>query len=287
MDKFINILGARTAKTAIAITISTFFASIIYGNDYVAFAPFAAIIVLTDTVYVGVSTGVYRILGTIFGGLFTFFLLTIGVNQYIVLSFGIVILFRILVKLKLQSAVSIAGFVLIAMSLSPDKGMDLFYYGVNRVGGTIIGIVVANIINILIYPPNASMKLEDDMIAIADLTSYLKDKIMYSSADMSIEEFHDKFADMEENYHKLINEIKYLKITKTERDNYELWKRTIDNSYHLYKTYSYLKKEGHCNDMIKQSLEYDIQQISTEIEKIKIDILEIRRKRNIYIFRNR
>ncbi len=144
------ILGARTLKTGIAVTLSLYLSHFIpYSLPLLAGA--AAIICMQPSISVGIQKGVVRIKSTILGGLFGLLLHYIFGSNLIAIGLGASMIIWICHHLKWEDGITLASIVAIAVMqrVSPE----VLPYTLGRVISTLIGIIVATIINTVIAPP--------------------------------------------------------------------------------------------------------------------------------------
>jgi uncharacterized membrane protein YgaE (UPF0421/DUF939 family) len=167
MNKGEKYIGMRNIKTAIAVGLS-----IVVARLFALQSPFytsiAAIISMQDTVENGYKAGKDRLLGTIVGAIVGICVAYIAKGRVIIISLGIVLLIAILNLLKWKKSVSIAGVVFCAINLNLH-GDNPFIYATYRTTDTIIGIVIAILVNRFIYPPLTDINFE-----FRNLIKYMK-----------------------------------------------------------------------------------------------------------------
>lgn len=172
-------LGMRTIKTGIAIVITLFVAEI-FHLTYPFFAVIATFIAMQSSIDETYQSGIGRILGTALGGfggiLYTEYL----ASQYQFLNslfIGMLAMANIYIlnRFKWNKAIQISLIVLTSICLLP-KAEGEVYYSIVRIFDTIIGIIIAFLVNIFVLPPNHEEKflrsvlemVKDEKIKFAD-----------------------------------------------------------------------------------------------------------------------
>lgn len=152
-------IGLRNIKTALAVSLCMIVFQII-NRENPFFACIAAVFCMKDTVSSSVSMGKNRIIGTIIGG--TIGVIIIYVSNLIpflykitpvVTGIGIVIGIYICTLIKRPGSVIISCIVFIGIMINYASHIDSYSYAINRSFDTIIGIVIAILINKYFNPP--------------------------------------------------------------------------------------------------------------------------------------
>lgn len=172
-------IGARNLKTALAVTLCIGFFELIH-RQYPFYACIAAVICMKDTVENSYNMGKTRMIGTITGGLvglsFTFIALTFNITNFpgLITGVGIVLTIYLLNLFNKKGSVSIACIVLIAI-MTNLHGKAPYAYAFDRIIDTLIGIVVALLINKYIY--KYENKVKKDIENIEEKLYRLEDEI--------------------------------------------------------------------------------------------------------------
>lgn len=146
-------IGQRNVKTAICVFICIFLFSL-FGDGSSIYACISALICLQDTVENSVEMGKHRILGTILGafiGLIYLYIINIIPSlpnslYAMFISLGIVFIIFILNAFKKTDTISICCVVFLIITLNYNQ-VDAYYYALERTVDTLIGIVVAIVVN--------------------------------------------------------------------------------------------------------------------------------------------
>lgn len=150
--------GLRNIKTAL----SVFICLVIYGfmqRDGVILAVTSALICLQDSVEKSVSDGMNRVLGTTLGGVLGIVYLAIfkvdatSIVWNLIISAGIVIIIYFFNVVDKRGSITIACFVFLVITLDTKLDSPIFY-SIDRIINTIIGIVIAVLVNQFLFRPS-------------------------------------------------------------------------------------------------------------------------------------
>lgn len=161
-------IGMRTFKTALAVFFCLFL-RFFMGNDGASIAAVSAIIGMQATRTETIKTGTSRIIGTFIGGIIAYIYLvfhniipyekipfSLDWLPYLTIPLFTLISIYICNLLRIKEASTICAIVLIVVVLGLDKGnpKEIIYHVIIRVLATLIGIIIAMIINRFIAPYN-------------------------------------------------------------------------------------------------------------------------------------
>jgi len=144
------VIGMRTLKTALAVTVSVFLAQFLDLSSPF-FAGIAAIIALQGNLVDSFTMARDRMLGTIFGGIFGFATAQVAHGNPLILGLGVALIIYVFNQLKWNKAIVIAAVVFTSMMLGFEACPN-FSDAFNRVVDTFLGITVAVVINFAISP---------------------------------------------------------------------------------------------------------------------------------------
>ncbi len=153
-------LGKRAIKTALAVSVCIFI-SFVFKRDDSLFSAIAAMICMQQTYDETFKSGLNRTIGTVLGGVLGYVVLEIiclipNYNNFfdiIIAPVCILIVIYICNMTDRKESIIIGCIVLISIVVQPEKNLgDAFFYVVNRVIDTTIGIVIAMVINAFIFP---------------------------------------------------------------------------------------------------------------------------------------
>ncbi|WP_210464192.1 FUSC family protein [Rufibacter roseolus] len=174
MNKVVDILERlgltlQIAKTAFAAALSWFVASSLLHSPYPYFAAVAAIITVQVTVADSVDKATQRIIGIIGGVLVSMLLghwFQIGaISIFFIILIGMAIAKALRMNPQIISQVAISSLLVLAFGQMREG------YAVERIIETILGSVIAVLINALIVPRNAVPEVERSILTYGNLSA--------------------------------------------------------------------------------------------------------------------
>lgn len=155
-------LTLQVLKTALAAGVAWLAALLIPGSSYPVFAPLAAILTMQVTIADSIEKGVYRILGVIVGvtvgGAIGSFFAVNTVTIFLAILLGISLSTAFHLNPQITSQVGVSALLMLVYGQSGG-------YMAGRILETMIGSLVAVLLNVLISPPQASIAARQ---AVAD-----------------------------------------------------------------------------------------------------------------------
>jgi len=153
----------RNIKTALSVFLCLLiFEAIHRENSF--YACIAAVICMQPTLDNTFKKGFSRIIGTVIGGIIGIVLLVIS-EIYIkegalifLIPIGIIILIKICVTIGQNDSVSICCVVYLGIMISHRYEGDYFWYTLNRVIDTSVGIIIAVVVNRYLKIPESFLK---------------------------------------------------------------------------------------------------------------------------------
>lgn len=127
----------------------------LYGDHYMYFAPLAAILITQSSVKASLEKGAYRLIGIVLGGIVSlivgrfFDVGALSILLMLLLGIGVATACRI----NIQAVSQVGVTSVLALTFYHDG------YIVWRVAETLIGVLIALIINMIIVPPNGFIKV--------------------------------------------------------------------------------------------------------------------------------
>ena len=156
--------GMRTIKTSLIVAICLILSKLL-NLDYPFYAIVAGIICTQNTLHGSFNIAKNRVIGTVIGSLLGIICVNIFSYNPWTGGIGILILLYLLRVVKLEDSYRVACIVYLATFI-PGHG-DPIIYGFHRTAATIIGIIIALIVNLIVYPPQYSndiKKLSYDLV---------------------------------------------------------------------------------------------------------------------------
>lgn len=155
-------IGLRMVKSAVAVLLCFIIHAILGGKRDVMQSILAAIICIQSRMDYSARTGFERIAGTLIGAVFGYLIATLEqflpglfafgrMPLYLLISFAVIPVIHTTVLLKLNNTAVMACVVMFAMTLGTVEGSPVLY-ALNRVLDTMIGILIAVMVNISELP---------------------------------------------------------------------------------------------------------------------------------------
>jgi len=164
-------VGMRVVKTAAAVMICLLIALLTGDWESVSIAAVSAIVTIRATQGETMSSGAFRVLGTVIGGVIGILAVMIELflpfyNEWmgvLIIPLALILDLYLCNVLKMQDSCTISCVVTILVALHKDLGLDVTVGGallftLFRLRDTFIGVVVATVLNIL--PQHASSLLK-------------------------------------------------------------------------------------------------------------------------------
>jgi len=255
-------IGPRTLKTGIAVTLSLMVADFL-KIDGPIYAVIAAIIVMQPSVTDSWQKGVDRILGTIMGAIAGAIFVSISPGNPLLAGIGTIVLILIMNKLQWGEAIVIGTVVFIGIFIGADTGY--VKYAFHRTMDTSLGIIIAVIINYIIYPPDYYGKVMEET------KRNFMDILKYSIRTLEVLLYEDdERMDILENQIQRIEEVlitseKLLEIQEKE-------KKVIPKGDIKY-------KEMLISHRLEKEIFQHLQNVQDVLEKgIKLEVVDVIRK---------
>ena len=271
-------MGMRNFKTAVAVILCVLIARALH-LEYSFYAAIAAVISMGNSVTNSFRTGKNRMLGTLVGAGIGFLCACILPGNAILCGIGIMIVIYICNLLKWSKSASIACIVFMAIMVNLN-GKNPFFYSINRILDTFIGITVAVLVNYLICPPNYINAMKKNCGSIVEKIDKLIEKGIATIEDLELETLEKKINSLQKQISLHEDEFRFSKKSFNKIDNI---KDTLglDNIImdHLkviknLKNKSDLNTEKQITPKDKQTIiDYIMSEINDDLEKIKILML--------------
>ncbi|MCE1253782.1 MAG: aromatic acid exporter family protein [Anaerolineae bacterium] len=217
-----TVIGMRIFKTALAVGFCVFLSQI-FRLEYPFYAAIAAIISLESSLTTSFKAGRNRLFGTLVGALVGLLFASIAPNNAILCGLGIIVIISILNRFNWNSAISIAGIVFIAIMVNLN-GHNPFLYGMNRMIDTAIGIIVALMVNFLIFPRRFDIEFKNQI-------EQIKKQLLNKIQEVLIKHHPVETLDLEEKINKLSQTVQLhasdLNLHKNQQIRIEQLKREI------------------------------------------------------------
>ncbi|NCC78866.1 MAG: aromatic acid exporter family protein [Clostridia bacterium] len=221
-----RLIGMRTIKTALVVIISYIVSSLI--NEELSFALiYAAVICVETSVVSSVKIGYNRVLGTVIGGVIGLIMNYVPLYGGITMAIGIIItiMFTNLLNIKKATGIAITLVVIIIIG-SADTSPAI--YAMQRTLDTIIGIVIATLVNMVIYPPDQMRMVRESFEHFKHTAKEIVSDVILYGIDNGLATLTKELDDFREKYESLSKELKILK--KYDMEDYEYYTQMIEAS---------------------------------------------------------
>lgn len=209
--------GMRTIKTSLAVAICLIISKLL-NLYYPYYAAIAAILCIRSTVSDSFNAAKSRALGTIIGSLLGIFCVFIFPYNPWISGIGVLVLIYFLKAINFEDAFIVACIVFIVIFI-PNHSSSI-YYSLHRTTDTLIGILVALVLNLLLSPPeyaqdihNLSNKLIDDLFICSGNFLIHNKEIELSTIGIEIMELENLIKnyklDVKKSKIKIINSDKF------------------------------------------------------------------------------
>lgn len=199
-------IGMRVIKTALAVTIGLYL-SMLFNLNSPIFTSIASITSMKPSFAESFKDVKKRMFSSIFGVSLGFILSNVPVDDYIkpfIAGFGIILVIYILQVFHMKEMSLLSSIVFTASFLSKS---DKLIYGVNRIIGTFLGIIIGVTINYLISSPNIYEDFLNSARKTTDICLKTCEQLFLSTKDFDFYEFERAYTHTEEIYELLLLEI--------------------------------------------------------------------------------
>lgn len=147
-------IGQRNIKTALSVFICIMLFELIGKEVSPTYACISAIMSVQDTVENSLEKGTHRVIGTFVGSILGIAFLFLG-NYFqlgillkpLLISLMIVLIIFFYNTFEKQESIAICSMVFIVIALNYDSNTDAYVYAIQRTFDTLVGVLVALLIN--------------------------------------------------------------------------------------------------------------------------------------------
>lgn len=167
-------IGARTFKTGLAIFLSLLIPTTFGLSETAALAGISAITSMQPSVKKSFHTLRDRVFANTIGGVVAVIIASIFGNSLVMIGLASATLIALLHQLKLNNVIVLSTVTLIVIMMAPQEN-NLLYSASIRVFATIIGVLIAFLVNSFILPPKYDERLYHLTNQVtADLTHFIR-----------------------------------------------------------------------------------------------------------------
>lgn len=223
-------IGMRTIKTAIVVIISYFISTIIPNSLPFALI-YASVICIETSVVSSFKIGYNRVLGTILGGIIGLLVAYIPWYKGLTMAIGIVVTILVCNYLNIKKTTAIAITLVIIILLGSDE-FTPGVYAIQRTVDTIVGIVIATIVNTLVFPPNQMSRVRESFNHYKQITKQVVSDVLLYNLENSLTTMGVALEDYKSKVTELSLEIPILK--KYNKEEFEYYTQMIEEAEKVY-----------------------------------------------------
>lgn len=220
----------RTIKTAIVVIISYLVSSAI--NSALSFALiYAAVICVETSVVSSFKIGYNRVLGTVIGGVIGLIMTYFPIYGGISMALGVIITIIFCNLLNIKKATGIAITLVIIITIGSSDSSPAIY-AMQRTLDTLIGIVIATIVNMLIYPPDQMKRVRESFHNYRHTAKQVVGDVIEYSMQDGLESLGRNLDDLKEKFNSLSKEIPILR--KYDKEELDYYSQMIEDAEKIY-----------------------------------------------------
>ncbi|MDU4698814.1 MAG: aromatic acid exporter family protein [Paenibacillus sp.] len=223
-------IGLRNLKTGLAICLCVIVAALM-RLEYPFYAAIATIISMENSVTNSFTAGKHRTMGTFVGAIVGAGFAMIEPGNAVYCALGVIVVIYVCNLLKWNKSISIGCIVFLAIMLNLQPGESPIFYGINRITDTLIGIAVAVIVNLVVFPPKHEADLEKARKAVAKRMADLFGQITTCREAVDLQSFRAELGCLEK-YYQLCKEEFHL--TRDLSESMEQIGKEIESYRHIY-----------------------------------------------------
>lgn len=245
-------VGARTLKTAFAIFLSLLVPTLLGIPETADLSAFAVIFSMHPSVRETYNYVLNRLFANILGGFIAIFFTIYFESNILMISLAALILIVLLHALHLNDMIGLAVSALVIIMLKAQGTDNPLTAALSRILATIIGVVIAFLVNVLILPPKYDVRFYNLTLKITDeLNKYIRAILRKNS----------QYAIMRKDLHEINQQFEKLKLY------YIYTKDPMFTRFNNKKYYSLLRKTVVSRQSLKanQAL-YDLTKLLIESE---------------------
>lgn len=258
-------MGMRNIKTAIAVVICVLISRIL-KLEYSFYAAIAAIISMENTVTNSFRTGKNRMLGTLVGAGIGFLCASILPGNAILCGIGIIIVIYLCNLLNWSKSASIACVVFMVIMVNLN-GKDPFFYSINRILDTFIGIIVAVLVNYFICPPNYIKDIKRSCGSVVEKIDTLIEAGISNVEDVQLDMLEMEINALQKQTSLHEDEFGFSKKNSNEIDYIKNAIKLDNNIMSHLKVIKSLKNKN--NDNKEIIIDYIMSEINNDLKKMK------------------
>lgn len=161
-------IGARTFKTALAILLGFIIPPLLGLEDSIGLAAAAVIFSMQPSVQETFIQTQNRVISNIIGGIIAFLVANYLGDSILMIAVASALLIALLHRLNLDNVIGLSTLTLINVMLNP--GPNLLITAFQRVAATLVGVMIAFVVNTFVLPPKYDVKFYKKTVELTDDT---------------------------------------------------------------------------------------------------------------------
>ncbi|MBR0574768.1 aromatic acid exporter family protein [Proteiniclasticum sp. BAD-10] len=224
------LIGMRTVKTALVVILA--YAVSLLLNQEPSFALiYAAVICIETSVVTSFNTGFNRVLGTVVGGVIGLIVSYIPLYGGFTMALGIAITIIFCNLLHIKKATGIA-ITLVIIIVTGSDSVAPGVYAMHRTLDTVIGIVLATMVNLLVFPPDPMKRVRESFHQFTHSAKQVVGDMMEFNLSEGLSDLGKRLDDLKEKFDNMNTEIPVLK--RYEQEEYDYVVQMLEASERVY-----------------------------------------------------
>lgn len=238
-------IGMRNIKTAVSVFLCVLISRLL-KMEYPFYAAIASVISTSSSVTDSYIAGRNRMFGTLVGAMIALICSLISPGNVFLCGIGIVIVIYICNLLNWNKSVSIACIVFCVI-MTNLNGRNPFEYSFNRILDTLLGIVIAVIVNYTLVPPKYVDKIIHQCNIVIDHLFIIFGKNTIYNEEINLKEYCDKIKKLENYLTTYSKEIRFSKETTIQIDYIKNMINQFNKAYYSLNILNSLKHSKNLN----------------------------------------
>lgn len=224
-------IGMRTLKTGLTVLLAALAAQMINPDDQFVLL-FTALIALENTVASSFENGMKRIAATIIGAISAILLVYTGLPLPIAAGLAVMLLIIAANRLEQTGSIGMSASVTILILLNGYAGQNPYFFTLIRLRDTFIAVMLAVLVNLIIFPPRASRRIRERSRSLYDYTLALIEKIYLYGIGDNLNEYRDKIQELVKDIQLAEEELGIVKSVEDQR--LAIFKKLIPEYQKIY-----------------------------------------------------
>lgn len=218
LKKIKSPVGLRTIKTAVAVILSMIIVEFFGTSESkMIFAMLGAMAAVQPTFKESVESSLTQIVGVIFGAVIAVLLQLLRLPQLVAAGIGIIIVITLYNILRLRFSPGLPCLIVVMLCIGAEE--QPFFYAVERVWDTAIGLSIGMVLNMLVFPYDNSRQIRATAESLdRELILFLEN--MFDGDDVlpDAETMTQKIEDMDRQLKVFTNQKLFLRLRRQQKE---------------------------------------------------------------------